>query len=155
MIFNRTLTALGLATAAVVISPLVANAQTAPEYNYVGIGGGDDGLVVNGKFTLSESLSVRPAVGTDFDFDDGDDVNYTLPITYDFNAVDGQDRLFPFVGAGIDGQIGDNSDVEFAVTGGADYRINERFLVNGNVVWSPFADGNDDVSFTAGIGYSF
>ena len=155
MKFNRTLIAAGLAAAAVVAAPLAANAQSAPDYNYIGIGGGDDGFVVNGKVTLSEHLSVRPAVATDFDFDDGDDVNYTLPITYDFNSVDGQGRLFPFLGAGIDGQIGDNSDIEFAVTGGADYRISEDFLVNGSVVWSPFADGDDDFGFVAGIGYSF
>ncbi len=155
MKFNRTLIAAGLAAAAVVAAPLAANAQSAPDYNYIGIGGGDDGFVVNGKVTLSEHLSVRPAVATDFDFDDGDDVNYTLPITYDFNSVDGQGRLFPFLGAGIDGQIGDNSDIEFAVTGGADYRISEDFLVNGSVVWSPFTDGDDDFGFVAGIGYSF
>ena len=155
MKLNRTLIATGLAAAAIVAAPLAANAQTVPDYNYVGIGGGDDGFVINGKVTLSDHLSVRPAVATDFDFDDGDDVNYTLPVTYDFNSLDSQGRLFPFIGAGIDGQIGDDSDIEFAVTGGADYRINENFLVNGAVVWTPFADGNDDVGFTAGIGYSF
>ncbi|MEL6136069.1 MAG: hypothetical protein AAFR42_01470 [Cyanobacteria bacterium J06628_6] len=155
MKLNRTLIATGLAAAAIVAAPLAANAQTAPDYNYVGIGGGDDGFVINGKVTLSDHLSVRPAVATDFDFDDGDDVNYTLPVTYDFNSLDSQGRLFPFIGAGIDGQIGDDSDIEFAVTGGADYRINENFLVNGSVVWSPFQDGDDDVDFMAGIGYSF
>ncbi|MEO0755445.1 MAG: hypothetical protein AAFY78_01075 [Cyanobacteria bacterium J06648_16] len=155
MKLNRTLIATGLAAAAIVAAPLAANAQTVPDYNYVGIGGGDDGFVINGKVTLSDHLSVRPAVATDFDFDDGDDVNYTLPVTYDFNSLDSQGRLFPFIGAGIDGQIGDDSDIEFAVTGGADYRINENFLVNGSVVWSPFQDGDDDVDFMAGIGYSF
>lgn len=155
MKLNRTLIATGLAAAAIVAAPLAANAQTVPAYNYVGIGGGDDGFVINGKVTLSDHLSVRPAVATDFDFDDGDDVNYTLPVTYDFNSLDSQGRLFPFIGAGIDGQIGDDSDIEFAVTGGADYRINENFLVNGSVVWSPFQDGDDDVDFMAGIGYSF
>ncbi|MEM9979307.1 MAG: YadA-like family protein [Cyanobacteria bacterium P01_D01_bin.2] len=42
-----------------------------------------------------------------------------------------------------------------AVTGGTDYRFNDQWLVNGSVVWSPFADGNDDVDFVAGVGYSF
>ncbi|MEL6249123.1 MAG: hypothetical protein AAFR15_14060, partial [Cyanobacteria bacterium J06627_15] len=71
MKLNRTLIATGLAAAAIVAAPLAANAQTAPDYNYVGIGGGDDGFVINGKVTLSDHLSVRPAVATDFDFDDG------------------------------------------------------------------------------------
>jgi hypothetical protein len=156
MKFNRVWLTVGLAAAALVAVPLSAQAQTAPDYHYVGIGGSDEGFVINGKISVADHLSVRPAVATDFNFEDGDDVNYVLPITYDFNAIDGQERLYPFLGAGINGQLGDNSDVELAVTGGADYRINERWLVNGSVVWSPFSDGpTDDVDFMAGVGYSF
>lgn len=158
MKINRVLVALGLTTAAIVAAPLTANAQTAPDYNYVGIGGGDEGFVVNGKVSLADHLSVRPAISTDFDFNDRDDVNYVLPITYDFDGigVGGQSEIHPFLGAGINGQLGDTSDVEFAVTGGADYRVNENWLVNGSVVWSPFNDGpTDEIDFMAGIGYSF
>ncbi|MEM9165026.1 MAG: YadA-like family protein [Cyanobacteria bacterium P01_F01_bin.4] len=155
MKFNRILLTVGLAAAAIVAAPLAANAQTAPDYNYIGIGGSDEGFAVNGKITVHDNLSVRPAVSTDFDFDDGDDVSYVLPLTYDFDAVDGQGRLFPWLGAGINGDIGDDSDIEFAVTGGADYRVTEQFLVNGSVVYSPFQDGGDDVGFVAGVGYSF
>ena len=154
-VFSRLSVSVAIAAAALLSVQLGASAQEAPNYNYIGIGGGDNGFVVNSKLSLHDNISIRPEVATDFDFDDGDDVNYTLPITYDFNSVDGQGRLFPFLGAGIDGQIGDNSDIELAVTGGADYRISEDFLVNGSVVWSPFADGDDDFGFVAGIGYSF
>jgi opacity protein-like surface antigen len=152
---NRVLVTLGLAAAAMIASPLAANAQTAPNYNYVGIGGSDDGFMVNGKVTLSDHLSVRPAVSTDFDFDDNDDANYVLPVTYDFNALGADTNLYPYLGAGIRGNIGDNSETDFAVVGGVDYRINERFLVNAGVNWAPFQDNGDDVGVTAGIGYSF
>lgn len=153
--FNRILCALGLTAAVLAAAPLNAFAQEAPDYNYFGVGGGDEGFTVNGKVTLSDSLSVRPAVSTDFDFDDGEDVTYVLPITYDFNSVDPGGRLYPFLGAGINGELGDDSSLEAAVTGGADYRVNDQWLVNGSVVWSPFQDGSDDVDFMAGIGYSF
>ena len=153
--FNRILCTLGLTAAVLATAPLTATAQAAPDYNYVGIGGGDEGFVVNGKFSLSDNLSVRPAIGTDFDFDGDEDVAYVLPITYDFNSVDPAGRFNPFLGAGINGDLGDDSTVEAAVTGGADYRVNNRWLVNGSVVWSPFQDGNDDVDFIAGVGYSF
>ncbi len=153
--FNRILCTLGLTAAVLAVAPVSAFAQAAPDYSYVGIGGGDEGFAVNGKLSLAENLSVRPAVSTDFDFDDGEDVSYVLPITYDFNSLDPDSRLYPFLGAGINGELGDDSTVEFAVTGGADYRFNNRWLANGSVVWSPFQDGSDDVDFIAGIGYSF
>lgn len=153
--FNRILCTLGLSAAVLAAAPLTAFAQEAPDYNYFGIGGGDEGFAVNGKVTLSENLSVRPAVSTDFDFNDGEDVVYVLPITYDFDSVDPGGRLYPFLGAGINGELGDDSSIEAAVTGGADYRVTDKWLVNGSVVWSPFQDGSDDVDFIAGVGYSF
>ncbi len=155
MFVNRILCSLGLTAAVLAAAPLTAFAQEAPDYNYVGIGGSDEGFVVNAKVSLSEHLSVRPAVSTDFDFNDGEDVNYVLPITYDFNALDEAGRINPFLGAGINGELGDDSSIEAAVTGGTDYRVNDQWLVNGSVIWSPFQDGSDDVDFIAGIGYSF
>lgn len=151
------LSALGLATAAVLGAPTLASAQTASDYSYVGIGGTEEGFAVNGKVSLIDNLSVRPAVSTDFDFNDGDDVDYVLPITYDFDAIDSRGRLYPFLGAGIAGELGEDSTIDVAVTGGADYRLSERWLVNGSVVWSPFEDddSSEDVGFVAGVGYSF
>lgn len=143
-----------LVTATLVSLPMSASAQQLPDYNYVGIGGGDDGFVVNGKVTLGDNVSVRPSIATDFDFDDSEDVTYLLPITYDFNAVDEAGNFYPFVGAGIGGDIGDDSTVEFALTGGADYHISDRFVANGAVHYLPFAD-SDEVGFTVGVGYLF
>ncbi len=148
------LLSVSLMTAALVALPLKATAQQHPDYNYVGVGGGDDGFVVNGKVTLGDNFSIRPSVATDFDFDDSEDVSYLLPITYDFNAVDEAGNVYPFVGTGIGGDLGDDSTIEFALTGGVDYRISDRWVANGSVNYLPFAD-DDEVGFTVGVGYLF
>jgi hypothetical protein len=148
------LLSVGLVSAALLLLPLKASAQALPDYNYVGIGGGDDGFVVNGKLTLTDHVSVRPSVATDFDFDDAEDVSYLVPLTYDFNAVDSSDRIYPFLGAGIGGDLGNDNTVEFALTSGIDYRMSDRWVANGTVNYRPFAD-SDEVGFTLGIGYTF
>lgn len=148
------LVSIGLVTAVLVALPLEASAQQLPDYSYVGIGGGDDGFVVNGKLTLGDNFSIRPSVATDFDFDDSEDVSYLLPVTYDFNAVNEAGNVYPFAGAGIGGDLGDDSTVEFALTGGVDYRFSDRWVANGSVNYLPFADG-DEVDFTVGVGYVF
>ena len=144
-----------MAATVLLASPLSIRAQQLPDYDYVGLGGGDDGLVINGKIGIGDNLSIRPAVATDFDGNDGSDVTYLLPVTYDFNALDNDGRLYPFIGAGIGGDIGDDSTLEFALTGGMDYRISDRWVANGSVTYQPFADGNDDVGFVLGMGYMF
>ena len=144
----------GLATAALVALPFSASAQQLPDYNYVGLGGGGDGLVINSKFAIGDNFSVRPSVATDFDFDDSEDVSYLLPITYDLNAVDAAGTVYPFVGAGIGGDLGDDSTVDFALTGGLDYRFTDRWVANGTVNYLPFTDG-DEVGFSLGVGYTF
>jgi len=144
----------GFVSAGLFAFPLKASAQQLPDYNYVGICGGDDGFVLNGKLTVGDNLSIRPAVATDFDFDDGEDVSYLLPLTYDFNAVDTAENVYPFVGTGIGGELGDDSTIEFAVTGGIDYRISDRWVANGSVSYLPFAEG-DDADFILGVGYTF
>ena len=144
----------GLATAALAALPLSASAQQLPDYNYVGLGGGDDGLIINSKLTLGDNFSIRPSVATDFDFDDSEDVSYLLPVTYDLNAVDGGGKVYPFVGAGIGGDLGDDSTVDFAITGGVDYRFADRWVANGAVNYLPFSD-SDEVDFSLGVGYTF
>ncbi|MEL6780500.1 MAG: hypothetical protein AAFO06_25000 [Cyanobacteria bacterium J06597_16] len=151
---------LGLAAAVLLAAPFSAQAQIvrstdAPNYNYIGIGGGDDGFAVNSKFSIMDNLSIRPEVSTDFDFDDGEDVSYLVPITYDFNAIGMQNAMLnPFLGAGVSGDIGDDSDVEFALVAGADYRFANKYVANGSVNYAPFAD-DDEVGFTLGLGYLF
>jgi hypothetical protein len=155
MKLSRIWAPLGLAAAALLAVPFGAFAQTAPNYNYVGIGGGDDGLVINGKLSVADNVSIRPEVATDFDFNDSEDVSYLVPITYDFNSVGTDNYQFnPYLGAGAAGAIGEDSAVEFAVVAGADYRFAKQYVANGSVNYSPFAD-NDEIGFSVGVGRIF
>jgi hypothetical protein len=155
MKLSRIWAPLGLAAAALLAVPSGAFAQTAPDYNYAGIGGGNDGFVVNGKLSVSDNVSIRPEVATDFDFNDGEDVSYLVPVTYDFNSVGADNYQFnPFLGAGVAGEVGEDSTAEFAVVAGADYRFARNYVANGSVNYSPFAD-NDEVGFTVGVGRVF
>ena len=178
MKFSRITVALSLAAAALLSVPFGAQAQgratvrpsilsqtrqaqtvrraapATPSYNYVGIGGGDDGFSVNSKFSVSNNISIRPEVATDFDFDDSEDVSYLVPVTYDFTVGQGRATFNPFVGAGVSGSIGDDSDVEFATVAGVDYRFANNYVANGSIDYAPFAD-DDEVGFNLGIGYAF
>jgi hypothetical protein len=155
MKLSRIWAPLGLAAAALLAIPSGAFAQTAPNYNYVGIGGGDDGLVLNGKLSVADNVSIRPEVATDFDFNDSEDVSYLVPITYDFNSVGTDNYQFnPYLGAGAAGAIGEDSTVEFAVVAGADYRFAQKYVANGSVNYSPFAD-DDEIGFSVGVGRIF
>ena len=160
MKLSRIWATLGLAAAVLLAAPFGAQAQSirtaeAPNYNYVGIGGGDNGFSVNGKFSVSDNVSIRPEVATDFNFDDSEDVSYLVPVTYDFNTIgQGRTAFNPFVGAGVSGDIGDDSNVDFTAVAGTDYRFARNYVANGTVKYSPFADDNE-VGFNLGVGYLF
>ena len=155
--FSRLSATFAIAAAALLAAPFTAQAQTAPNYNYVGIGGSEDGFVVNGKVSVSDNLSLRPSVATDFNFSDDEDVSYLLPLTYDFSVGSGRATFNPFVGAGIGGELGGNSggdQIDFALVGGTDYRFARNYYANGSVNYKPFAD-NNEVGFILGVGRSF
>jgi hypothetical protein len=155
MKLSRIWAPLGLTAAAILAVPFGAFAQTAPSYNYVGIGGGDDGFLVNGKLSVADNVSIRPEVATDFDFNDGEDVAYLVPLTYDFNTIGtGNYAINPYLGAGVGGAIGEDSTAEFAVVAGADYRFAKKYVANGSVNYSPFAN-SDEIGFSVGVGRIF
>ena len=160
MKLSRLSATFAIAAIALLSIPFSAQAQRlrtaeAPNYNYIGIGGGDNGFVVNSKLSVASNLSLRPEIATDFDFDDAEDVSYLVPITYDFNTVGTGNTAFnPFIGAGVAGDIGEDSDVEFALVAGADYRFANKYVANGSVNYEPFAN-DDEVGFTLGLGYLF
>jgi hypothetical protein len=131
----------------------------APNYNYVGLGVGigdvgnsDVGLAINSKVTVSNNVSVRPGIVTDFDFSDGQTA-FTLPVTYDFNAITSDGKLFPYAGAGVAFTTGDDSDVGPLLTAGVDYRISDQVTLNGGVNWSIYDD--DQINGVIGVGYTF
>lgn len=149
--FNlRNSLAAGFAMAAIAATAGTASAQSANDYNYVGIGGSDEGFVINGKATLTRNLSLRPAVLTDFS-----DVTFLIPVTYDFAPITeaGGDGLLPFAGAGVRIDTEGSDNFSLLLNGGVDYRINERWVANGSVNLSFIGDTEFD--FILGIGYTF
>ncbi|MEM8503757.1 MAG: hypothetical protein AAF716_11465 [Cyanobacteria bacterium P01_D01_bin.1] len=156
--FSRLSATFAITATALLAVPFTAQAQvTAPSYNYVGIGGSEDGLVVNGKVSIIDGISIRPSVATDFDFDDNEDVSYLVPITYDFSVGSGRATFEPFVGAGIGGELGGDGDddaIDFALVAGTDYRFARNYVANGSINYKPFAD-DSEVGFILGVGYLF
>ena len=120
--------------------------------NYIGVGGSNDGAVVNGKYSLSNNFSVRPEVFTSARGNNGDrGVSVLAPVTYNFNGNDG--RVQPFVGAGAGVTTGDATKVQLVTTAGADLRLGDRYALNGSVNYIPF--DQQRVNFVAGLGYRF
>lgn len=150
--------ALGLLGSTLIASS--AHAQTAPtDYNYVGAGVGvgdlgdiDLGLSVNSKFTVSNNVSVRPGLITDFDFSDGQ-TSFFVPVTYDFNPITQNGKLLPYAGGGVAFTTGDDSEVGPLLTAGVDYRITDKVTLNGSVNWSIYDDS--DINGVFGVGYTF
>jgi hypothetical protein len=140
----------GLALSTVAATAVPAAAQSENDYNYIGVGGSDEGFVVNGKAKLTDNLSLRPAALTDFD-----EFTFLIPVTYDFSPLSatGEDRLLPFAGAGV--RIDNQGDENFGLllTGGADYRITDKWVANGSANVSFIGDTEFD--FVLGVGYSF
>lgn len=153
--------ALGLTAASMAALPMAANAQTAPtDYNYVGAGVGignvgtsDVGLSVNSKFTVADSISVRPGAISDLNFSGDGETVFLLPVTYDFNPVTPNGRLLPYLGGGLAVSTEGSTSVGPMLTGGVDYRITERIVANGAVNVS-FYD-NTKVNGSVGLGYTF
>lgn len=151
------LVAAGLAVAAI-LAPS-AHAQPLPDYNYVGVGVGvgnlgdsDVGLAINSKLTITDNVSARPGLVSDLDFSDGE-TTFLLPVTYDFNAITPDGKLFPYAGVGASYRTGEDSEVGALLTAGADYRLTETLTLNGAVNWSITDDS--PVNGVVGVGYTF
>ncbi|NEP47468.1 MAG: hypothetical protein F6K65_00885 [Moorea sp. SIO3C2] len=131
--------------------------------NYIGIGGNigltDDGtnigrgaFMINGKYDLSPTLSVRPSILIN------DDATFLIPATYNFIF---QDEPFEpptysaFAGAGVAFSTGDEDNVGLIVTGGVDWPFGPNFVGNAALTGGLFVDGAADFGISFGIGYSF
>mgnify|MGYP005849765447 CR=1 FL=1 len=150
---------LGLGAAAIASLPVSAQAQST-DYNYVGLGVGvgeigdsDVGLAVTSKFSVGNNLSVRPGVVSDLNFSGDGATQFTVPLTYDFNAITRDGKLLPYAGGGVAVTTEGNGDVGPLLTAGLDYRLNDRVTLNGGVNLS-FYD-NTTVNGVVGIGYTF
>lgn len=150
--------ALGLTSAT--LCATAASAQPLPtDYNYVGLGVGvgdigdsDVGLAINSKLTVGDHISLRPGIISDLNFSDGQTA-FNVPVTYDFNAVTPDGKLFPYAGGGVAFTTGDDSDVGPLLTAGVDYRITDQVTLNGAVNWAIYDDSQ--VNGVIGVGYTF
>ena len=86
-------------------------------------------------------------------FDGNGATQFTLPVTYDFNALTSDGRLLPFVGAGAAYTTAGDDDFGALVTAGVDYRLTDRLTANGTVNVNFF--DNTQVNGVIGLGYTF
>ncbi|GAB4133335.1 MAG: hypothetical protein Fur0046_04000 [Cyanobacteria bacterium J069] len=148
------------------LSPAPLNiAQTGPlETRYIfsyigaginiGIAGdaalGDTSFAVLSKVALNSYLSLRPSLLIE------DDVTFLVPVTYDF-AIAGPGEgsgIAPFAGLGLAFSTGDDNAVDFLITGGVDFPINESLVATASANLAPFGD-EVDFGMLLGLGYTF
>lgn len=129
--------------------------------SYIGIGGnigfGDTGLgsgafVINSKVGLTSFISVRPSILI------GDDVNFLIPVTYDF-IIQSDDPFAPvpfapFAGGGVVISTADGNNIGFLLTGGVDVPLSREFVANATLNVG-FLEDSTDVGVTVGVGYTF
>ncbi len=129
--------------------------------SYIGIGGnigfGDTGLgsgafVINSKIGLTSFISVRPSILL------GDDVNFLIPVTYDF-IIQSDDPFAPvpfapFAGGGVVVSTADGNNIGFLLTGGVDVPLSREFVANATLNVG-FLEDSTDVGITVGVGYTF
>lgn len=128
-------------------------AQTKPSQigPSLSFGGGTTVFGLDSRFPVSQNLSLRPNVR----FPSGGVVVGTS-VTYDFDT-DGNYRLEPYVGAGLNVYTGDNNNSGANVTGyaigGADYGLTDQFTLKGSVIIPFKSEYSTDI--TLGVGFKF
>lgn len=136
--------------------------------SYIGAGGnlglgdgdsavGEGSFAIFSKIGLTRNISARPSVLF------SDDPTILLPVTFDFipgvtqvtENVSGEIglRVSPFVGGGVAISTGDDSGVDFLLTGGVDVPISSRFTATATVNATLF--DNTAVGLLLGLGYNF
>lgn len=130
--------------------------------SYIGIGGnigisgdtgiGQGGFLINSKIGLTRNISARPSIII------GDDVDFLIPITYDFTfqSTDPFQRVpfAPFIGGGVAFSTSGGNSVGGLITGGADIPINAQFVANATLNVGFFGD-TTDFGLALGVGYTF
>jgi hypothetical protein len=116
-------------------------------------GNGNSAIGVEGKFGVSDNLSVRPLIF----FPTGGTI-YGASLTYDFNTGNmGSAKLSPFLGGGFIGASangGGSSETLGYLTGGADFAVSESIDIKA-AVDIPFSGGNSTTLFSVGAGFRF
>ncbi|MCY7368439.1 MAG: hypothetical protein LH474_09835 [Chamaesiphon sp.] len=128
-------------------------AQTKPSQigPSLSFGGGTTVFGIDSRFPVSQNLSIRPSVR----FPTGG-VVVGAAATYDF-MTNGDDRLEPYVGAGLNIYTGDNNNSGANLTGyaigGVDYGLTDRFTLKGSVIIPFKSEYSTDIAI--GVGYKF
>jgi hypothetical protein len=138
-------------------------AQTGPRevryvFSYIGLGVnlgiagdaaiGDTSFAVLSKIALNPYLSLRPSLLIE------DDVSFLVPITYDFGIAGPGSGIAPFAGLGLTFSTGDDNNVDFLLTGGLDFPINDSLVATASANLAPFGD-EVDFGILLGLGYTF
>jgi len=138
-------------------------AQTGPRevryvFSYIGLGVnlgiagdaaiGDTSFAVLSKIALNPYLSLRPSLLIE------DDVSFLVPITYDFGIARPGAGIAPFAGLGLTFSTGDDNNVDFLLTGGLDFPINDSLVATASANLAPFGD-EVDFGILLGLGYTF
>lgn len=137
---------------------LLETQETRYRLGYIGVGANlgltgdgalsDEGFAVFSKIPLSSNLSLRPAVIFT------NDVGILVPVTYDFQIGSSDlPRALPYLGTGISISTGNDSEVDFLVTGGVDIPINRQFTATAGVNVAPF--NSFDLGILLGVAYNF
>lgn len=129
---------------------------TVSSSSYIGLGVGvdfdeaDPQLAILSKLGLTNRLSVRPSVVTDFN-----DATFRIPATLDFPALAslGQFGIAPYIGGGLAVGVGDDTDVGPMVTAGVDVPLTSRFT--GTAAFNVDFLNDTDFGAYVGIGYNF
>lgn len=111
---------------------------------------GDSSFSVFSRIGLTENFSVRPAVGFT------DDVNFTIPVTFDFPLETIPDVGFsvvPYLGGGVVITTGDDGQVGPMLTAGLDVPLIDQLGANVGVDVG-FLD-ETEVGINLGVSYSF
>jgi Outer membrane protein beta-barrel domain len=108
---------------------------------------------VNSRFGIAKNLSVRPNVY----FQDSR-TTVGAAATYDFNLTGDNRELTPYIGAGVNFDVSNNSNRNNNATGyaiaGADYNLSDGLVLKGSVA-IPFDSNNYSTTFGVGAGLRF
>jgi hypothetical protein len=154
MNMKNTLTALTVLASVLAVSQVPALAGGLG-HNTLGpsvrLGNGRSIFSIDGKFGISDNLSLRPYVA----FPSGG-TNFGTSLTYDFDIR--RTPITPFIGAGIDIGTANLPGSSSSTTGfaqiGADFNISRDFALLGSVN-IPFNSNSNSTNVTLGAGLRF
>lgn len=114
-------------------------------------GSGQTSIGVDARFGISDNLSLRPNIY----FPDSA-TTFGAAVTYDFQAVDPDRKLTPYLGLGarFNSGSGNNNTTTAYLTAGADYNMDSSIVLKGNLS-VPFSSNGATTTVGLGAGFRF